>query len=147
MDEIWKAFRNALLGDSTLVSLLGASDAIYFDEPRADLPFPCITVDIRSLNPQHQNGSFTGVWRPDLQFNLFGIDRFVLDRINARIVDAWTMPVNHTTPILSDSYQLTALRQLNAGHVGRVRGLASQADLRHFASEWRCRVSERTPPP
>lgn len=144
LDEIWKAFRTALLSDQVLVGMLGEADAIYFDEPSADLPFPCITVDVLGLNPQNSGGSFTGVWRPALQLNLFGIDRFVLDRINARIVDAWDIPRNRSQPILSESYQLTSFRQVNGSHVGRVRGLASQRDLRHFAGEWSCRVSQRT---
>ena len=146
MDEIWKALRDALLTDSTLTALLGGETEIYFDVHDGKLAFPCIVIDIRALNPVNQNGSFTGVWRPDLQINLYGIDRFVLDRINARLEDAWDIPRNRTALISSDNFQITSMRQLNGGHVGTVRSQQSTKPLRHFAGEWKLRVSKKPPP-
>lgn len=144
MDEIWKALRTALLTDSTLTALLGASDAIYYETQEAKLAFPCIVIDVRSLNPQHQNGSEPGLWRPDIQVNLFGIDRFVLDRIIARLESAWDIPRNRSTLIQSDNYQISAMRMLNGGHVGTVRSQQTEKPLKHFAAEWRLRINQRT---
>lgn len=144
LSEIFKALRTALLADGTLTALLGAADAIYFEDPRADLPFPCITIDVRELNPQNRNGSFTGIWRTDLQFNLFGVDPHVLTDMNAHLEAAWDIPRNRQLVIDSDNYRLTLLQHIGGGHVGTIRLLSTQRDLRHYASEWRCKVSKKT---
>lgn len=144
LSEIFKALRTALLTDGTLTAMLGESSGIWFDEPRADMPFPAITIDVRALNPQNRNGSFTGVWTPDLQVNLFGVDPHVLTNMMAHLEATWDIPRNRSTVVESTNYRMTRLQMIGGGHVGAVRLLSTQQDLRHYASEWRCRVAKKT---
>lgn len=138
--EIWKALRVAMTGDATLVAMLDSADQIWRQAPDGPISYPAIEIRVSDDRPQDQI-SGTGVWRPNLEIHVYAETFDICRQIIGRLDEQFTIPENRQQ-ITSNSYRLTLLRRRNGIEVGTVRPVDSGKNIRHYASEWRCRINK-----
>lgn len=141
LSEILIQLRDDLLADSDLTDLLGSADAIYAGSPDTKPVYPIIVLSMPATNSQ-SDGGFTGLWRPDLQFDLLAISIYQCRAISGYLQEAWSIPANNATRIASTNFKVDLLRHVNDIELPRkVRLTEDDEWVRLMASEWKARVS------
>lgn len=139
--EIWTALRTAMTGDATLVAMLDSADQIWRQAPDGPIRYPAIVLEVPDDRPQTQI-SGTGVWRPNFEIHVYAETFDICRQIIGRLDEQFTIPENRQQ-ISSANFRMTLLRRRNGNEAGTVRDVDSGKKIRHFASEWQCRINKQ----
>lgn len=142
IDEAMVGLRDALVGDSELTDLLGDADQIYREQqPGAVVSYPIITMIIENDNPE-TGLTATGVWRPDIEIGIQAKResdcRKILGVLNAN----WNIPLNRKTPITTDNFAITLMRQTNSLHIGAIKQIGTDDRIHLINAFWQLRINK-----
>jgi hypothetical protein len=143
LSELWTALRTAMLADSTLVALLGGSDAIYRAWPNKSVAFPIIVIRCQTDGPPNDGGTIVDLWRPSVELDIYAATMGRCEAIQGRLDESWTIPHNKPAGVTSTNFALNLFKRRNSIDAGVMAVVGQDVPIRQLATEWNSRVSRR----
>jgi hypothetical protein len=143
LSEVWKGFRDILVGDATLTAMLASSSSVYEPDPPAEVGFPMLTLMQANDGPVTECTGY-GEFAAQLQIDVWSTSPRTNEQIKSRLDELLEIPKIRTSAISTTNYNVTNVSRTSATFVGTVEIEKDGKRIRHLATEWDVKIRKTT---